>query len=141
MRIAIVSDLHANIEALKSFPEDFDELWVLGDLVSYGPDPAEADYQVRKRATLVVPGNHDHAVGAGADPRCSEAFHALATATLAFTNKTLASEAKTYLANVPFTAERTVDGVRLFRCHAVPSEPLFTSCRQDSPRWREEVAN
>lgn len=41
MKIAIVSDLHANLEALKSLPEDFDEMWVLGDLVTYGPNPAE----------------------------------------------------------------------------------------------------
>jgi putative phosphoesterase len=141
MKIAIISDLHANIEALKSFPEDFDELWVLGDLVSYGPNPAEVVDEVRKRAALVVRGNHDHAAGTGEDPRCSQAFRAMAQATLALTSATLESEQKTYLANLPLTAERTVDGVRFFLCHAVPSDPLFTYCRQDLLRWREEVAN
>jgi protein phosphatase len=141
MKIAIISDLHANIEALKSFPEEFDELWVLGDLVSYGPNPAEVVDEVRKRAALVVRGNHDHAAGTGEDPRCSQAFRAMAMATLAFTSETLELEQKTYLANLPLTAERTVDGVRFFLCHAAPSDPLFTYCRQDSRRWREEVAN
>jgi len=41
MKIAIVSDIHANIEALSSIPERYDELWVLGDLVAYGPSPKE----------------------------------------------------------------------------------------------------
>jgi protein phosphatase len=141
MKIAIISDLHANLEALKSLPQDFDELWVLGDLVTYGPNPAEVVDVVRKRAALVVRGNHDHAAGTGEDPRCSEAFRGMAAATLAFTNATLDAEQRTYLANLPLTAERTIDGVRFLACHAVPSDPLFAYCRQDSPRWAEEVAN
>jgi protein phosphatase len=141
MKIAIVSDLHANIEALKSLPDDFDELWVLGDLVGYGPNPAEVIQEVRKRAALVVRGNHDNAAGTGEDPRCSDPFRAMASATLAFTSAALDFEQKAYLANLPLTAQRTVDGAHFFLCHAVPSEPLFTYCRQDSPRWRDEVAN
>lgn len=141
MRIAIVSDLHANLEALNSLPEDFDEMWVLGDLVNYGPNPAEVVDETRKRAALIVRGNHDHAAGTGDDPRCSEAFRAMAAATLAFTRSTLSSDDRAYLANLPLTAGRTVDGVRFYLCHAIPSDPLFTYCRQDSPRWKEEVAN
>jgi hypothetical protein len=33
--------VHGNYEALRGLPEDFDELWVLGDLVNYGPEPEE----------------------------------------------------------------------------------------------------
>lgn len=46
MRALIVSDLHSNLEALESVVEDakthdgFDEIWSLGDLVGYGPDPS-----------------------------------------------------------------------------------------------------
>ena len=39
MKIAIISDLHGNYEALRALPETYDELWVLGDLVNYGPEP------------------------------------------------------------------------------------------------------
>jgi protein phosphatase len=63
MKIFIISDLHANLEALAAVPDDYDELWVLGDLVNYGPNPAEAIEFVRSRASLVIRGNHDHAVG------------------------------------------------------------------------------
>lgn len=41
MRILIISDLHGNAQAVGVLPKDYDELWVLGDLVNYGPDPAQ----------------------------------------------------------------------------------------------------
>jgi predicted phosphodiesterase len=74
MRIGIVSDLHGNLEARSSLPEQFDELWVLGDLVNYGPNPAEVVDFVRAKASLAVRGNHDHAIGFGEDARCSARF-------------------------------------------------------------------
>ena len=40
MKIVIVSDIHGNFEALSALREIYDELWVLGDLVNYGPEPA-----------------------------------------------------------------------------------------------------
>ena len=39
MKIVIVSDSHGNIDALDALPEGGDELWFLGDLVDYGPNP------------------------------------------------------------------------------------------------------
>jgi putative phosphoesterase len=141
MKVAIVSDLHANMEALESFPEECDELWVLGDLVTYGPNPAEVVDAVRARASLIVRGNHDHAAGAGEDPRCSEAFRSMAAATLDFARAALGPEQKAWLASLPLTAERTIDGTRFFLCHAVPSDPLYAYCCPDSPRWRNEAAS
>jgi predicted phosphodiesterase len=141
MKIAIVSDLHANLEALESFPEACDELWVLGDLVTYGPNPSEVVDRVRNRAALIVRGNHDHAAGTGEDPRCSETFRLMAEATLAFTRATLTSAQMGWLMGLPFTAERMVGRTRFFLCHAVPSDPLFAYCRPDSPRWQGEVEN
>jgi 3',5'-cyclic AMP phosphodiesterase CpdA len=54
MRILIVSDLHANLEAVEALPKDFDRLWVLGDLVNYGPDPKEVVEFVRENASAVI---------------------------------------------------------------------------------------
>jgi fructose-1,6-bisphosphatase len=61
-KIVILSDIHGNYEALKALPEDYDELWVLGDLVNYGPQPSEVVEFVREKASLVVRGNHDDSV-------------------------------------------------------------------------------
>jgi len=141
MKIAILSDLHANIEALTAFPEDYDELWVLGDLVNYGPNPCELVRWIRQKASLVVRGNHDNAVGKGEDPQCSPPFRAMAEATLRYTEALLTPDDKAYLARLPLTCERTVDGFRFFLCHATPSDPLFSYCLQDSPRWQDEVAH
>ena len=80
MKIGIISDIHGNLEALSSLPESFDELWVLGDLVNYGPNPVEVIDYVNANASVVIRGNHDHAVGLTEDPRCSAPFRRMARA-------------------------------------------------------------
>jgi len=135
MKIAIVSDIHANLEALESFPETYDELWVLGDLVNYGPNPREVIQFIGDRATVVVRGNHDNAVGCGEDPRCSSRYRDMAQATGEFTASLLNESEKQYLACLPLTASRVVDGKRFVLCHATPRNPLFEYCGPDSPEW------
>jgi putative phosphoesterase len=135
MRVAIISDLHANLEALGSFPETYDELWVLGDLVNYGPNPREVIQFVGDRATVVVRGNHDNAVGCGEDPRCSSRYREMAQATGEFTAAVLSESEKQYLASLPLMAWRVVDGKRFVLCHATPSNPLFEYCGPNSPKW------
>jgi protein phosphatase len=108
---------------------------VLGDLVNYGPNPREVVEFIRGRATVVVRGNHDNAVGHGEDPRCSPRYRAMAQATGEFTAHVLNADEKQYLARLPLTASRLVDGKRLVLCHATPSNPLFEYCGPDSPAW------
>ena len=62
MRIAIISDVHANLAALESIQEPYDVLLCLGDLIDYGPQPREAVQWVKERSLCVVRGNHDHAL-------------------------------------------------------------------------------
>jgi protein phosphatase len=135
MKIAIISDIHANLEALESFAETWDELWVLGDLVNYGPNPREVIGWVRERATLVVRGNHDNAAGNGQDPQCSARYRAMAQATGEFTAGVLDESEKRYLASLPLTERRVVDGKQFALCHATPANPLFEYCGKDSPKW------
>lgn len=56
MKIVIISDIHANYDAWRALPEDYDELWVLGDLVNYGPQPTER-CQKRFHLTHATPSN------------------------------------------------------------------------------------
>lgn len=140
MRALIVSDLHANLEALAALPGDFEQLWVLGDLVNYGPNPAEVLEFVRGHATLVVRGNHDHSAGFGEDPRCSERFRAMARETGAYTRSVLSQEQIQYLRGLPLTASVDVDGLRVVLCHAAPADPLFEYRRADSPLWLSDTA-
>ena len=139
MKVVILSDIHGNLEALAELPEKFDELWVLGDLVNYGPDPAEVIEFVRANANLVVRGNHDHAIGFGEDPRCSPPFRDMAVAMMEYTDSALSGSQKQFLRDIPQAAHREVDGLQVYLCHAAPSDPLFAYCPPNSPRWEGEV--
>ena len=64
MRLAIISDIHANLPALNrvlTFLDGIkvDEIYCLGDIVGYGPFPNECIDLVSKRCTAMVMGNHD----------------------------------------------------------------------------------
>jgi putative phosphoesterase len=135
LRALIISDLHANVEAVKALPSDVDQIWVLGDLVNYGPSPAELIEYVREKATFVVRGNHDNSAGSGEDPRCSDRFRAMARETGSFTQAVLNDEQKQYLGNLPLTITLAVDGAQVLMCHAVPADPLFQYRSEDSPLW------
>jgi putative phosphoesterase len=140
VKILIVSDIHANLEALQAvLAESHDELWVLGDLVNYGPNPCEVVELIRSHASLVVQGNHDYAIGSGSDPRCSIAFREMARAIGEYTEPLLNADQKAFLCSLPPTAARTIDGSRFFLCHATPTEPLFKYCPDDPARWAPEV--
>ena len=63
-RIAFISDIHANIEALEAVLVDIDsqgadEIFCLGDIVGYGAAPSECLELVRSRCSVTVIGNHD----------------------------------------------------------------------------------
>ena len=79
---AIVSDIHSNLEALRTVLDDIDRrgiktIYCLGDIIGYGPNPAECLDLVLERTEFSLCGNHDHAVffeptnfNAGAERAC-----------------------------------------------------------------------
>jgi protein phosphatase len=141
LKLLIVSDIHSNLEALQTvLAEPHDELWVLGDLVNYGPNPNEVMELVRRHASMVIQGNHDYAVGNSADPQCSRPFHEMARAMQDYTESVLNAEQKEFLRNLPRTAARTIDGCRFFLCHATPTDPLFKYCPAELAQWAPEIA-
>jgi predicted phosphodiesterase len=135
VRVPIVADLHANLEAIRALPSDYDSLWVLGDLVNYGPNPAEVIEFVRQKAAIVVRGNHDHSIGFDEDPRCSTRFRAMAEETGRYTRTAIAEEQREYLRNLPLKAMVTVERMQFFMRHATPSDPLFEYRMEESPLW------
>ncbi len=139
MKIVIVSDIHGNFDALSALPESYDELWVLGDLVNYGPEPAQVVDDIKSKATLVVRGNHDNSIGFHQDPRCSKPYTEMAEATRRFTDSVLDSGQKDFLRSLPLYEQTTRCETRFYLCHAVPSDPLFSYCEAESDRWAREV--
>ncbi len=86
---AIVSDIHANLEALEAVLRDIEarnveKIYCLGDIVGYGPNPCECVDLVMKHCSVVLLGNHDQ--GALFDP---EGFNVGAEQAIFWTRKTL----------------------------------------------------
>lgn len=66
MKRALISDIHGNLEALEAVLEDIqrssiDEIYCLGDIIGYGPNPCECLDLVMQRCKATILGNHDQA--------------------------------------------------------------------------------
>lgn len=139
MKILLISDLHGNEEAVSVLPRDYDQLWVLGDLVNYGPNPREIIEFVRQRATYVIRGNHDYAMGFNADPQCSGPYKTMAAEMGNFTQRALTEVDKAYLRSLPLSLTTEFFGADFYLCHASPSDPLFAYRPPESADWENEV--
>ncbi len=140
MKIVIISDVHSNLAALESLPEhDYDQLWCIGDLVDYGPKPREVIRWIEDRATITARGNHDHAVGFSADPRCSAPFQRLAAETRRFTQDVCTQDDVQFLRRLPLHRELIVNSTSFYLVHAMPTDPLFGYCPASSERWQTEI--
>jgi protein phosphatase len=140
MKIAIISDIHANIAALEDFPEkNCDHLWCLGDLVDYGPRPHQVIEWVARHATASVRGNHDHAVGFAVDPQCSLPYKHLAAETMRYTREVCNENDLGFLRSLPVQKEIMVGTKRFYLVHAAPTNPLFGYRTQNSELWANEI--
>ena len=139
MKLLILSDIHGNLDALDAICEPHDELWVLGDVVNYGPEPIETLERVKATASVVVQSNHDYAVGYDDDSRWSARFREVAEATRRFTSSQLSSPQKAWLRSLPVSAQVERKGVRFYLTHATPSDPHYGCIAADSDEWTAEL--
>jgi protein phosphatase len=139
MKIAIISDIHGNLDALRAFSETYDELWVLGDQVNFGPQPREVVEIIRDRADIAIQGNHDHAVGFDDDSRWTPKFRAIAEATRRHTSVELSEEQKLYLRELPLAVQAVREGTRFQLVHATPSDPHYGYLLEDADGWAAEL--
>ena len=139
MKIAIISDLHANWESVRSFPEKYDELWVLGDLVNYGPEPGAVVDFVKANSSVVIRGNHDHSLGYDEDPRCTPRYQKMADLTRRYSASVLKKEQSEFLRALPLKLELNRQDTRFYLCHATPSDPLYGYCPEQSDEWVNEL--
>lgn len=122
MRYLIISDIHANLEALESVlalapPATFDRLLVLGDIVGYGADPNAVVDLVRALApNVVIRGNHDKVAAGIEDP---EGFNAAARHSALWTHEQLTVANRAYLAGLP-QGPLVSNGVEV--CHGSPED-------------------
>lgn len=122
MKIALLSDIHANLPALEACLMQcrqlgIEQIIVLGDIVGYGPDPEPVTQRIMELASqgaLVIRGNHDEAIG-----RLAADMNRTAARALSWTREQLSVEAKQYLAHLPMKIN---DG-RLLFVHGDASNP------------------
>lgn len=108
MRIALFSDIHANLPALEAFFADVenrnvDALYCLGDLVGYNIWPNEIIREIRKRNIATIAGNHDEAIGNMVNTQKEIDVNSLNNGSISkeFTNQLLTEDNRSYLKTLP----------------------------------------
>ena len=139
MRIAVLTDIHANREAFEAVLADVaargaDRIVILGDVVGYGPDPewcCEKVAALLAAGAVCLRGNHDSAVSGTA-----EGMNSHARSAIDWTRTRLSAAQTLFLGALPMTA--TADDV-LF-VHASAKEPeawsYVTTAREAVPSFR-----
>jgi diadenosine tetraphosphatase ApaH/serine/threonine PP2A family protein phosphatase len=121
VRYLIISDLHANLVALEAVLADapaFDEIWCLGDLVGYGPNPNECIERLQEFPHASLAGNHDWAALSKLDLR---SFNTDARDANVWTQSQLTPAAREYLNGLPTYMEKD----SFCMAHASPREPVW----------------
>ena len=101
MRVAVLSDIHANLVALDAVLAtvgSVDAVWHLGDVVGYGPDPDGVVGRLAGLAAVGVAGNHDLAAVGGDQIAW---FNPDARAAMEWTRRRISAETKRWLADLP----------------------------------------
>ncbi|MBI2832108.1 MAG: metallophosphoesterase family protein [Chloroflexi bacterium] len=124
MRYAIIADIHSNLAAFAAVLNDIErrggveEIWCLGDIVGYGPDPHRCIELLRQHKNVSVAGNHDRAA---AGQLSTAEFNPDAAAAVRWTAPHLTPEDFEYLKNLPMVIEKG----DFTLVHGSPREPIW----------------
>ena len=121
MTTAIISDIHGNLESLNRVLEylkenEISEIYCLGDVVGYGPNPNECVELIKENCKAVLMGNHDYAAIGLAN---IEYFNEYAKISTYWTQDILSDENLEYLKSLPFTYSTE----KYHLVHASPKNP------------------
>lgn len=148
MKIALFSDIHANLPALEAFFEDVekrnvDSIYCLGDLVGYNIWPNEVVEEIRKRNIPTIAGNYDFGIGRTSND-CGCAYKtdeekASGAVSISLTNELIKAENRAYLRTLPkhikVEFQLNEDNLNLLLVHGSPrriNEYLFEDREEKS---------
>jgi predicted phosphodiesterase len=139
VRLAILSDIHSNLEALERSlaaidDAEVDAVYCLGDIVGYNADPVRCVDLVREHCAGVVQGNHDAAV---ATDDATEALPSDGQQAARHNRRCLSNEQLDYLGNLPLTL--TVENCTFV--HATPDAPTAWKRLTTYPDAQEQFAH
>jgi len=157
MKIALFSDIHANLPALDALFADVtakepDAIYCLGDLVGYNIWPNEVINEIRKRGIPTIAGNYDFGIGRRSDD-CGCAYKtdeekAMGAVSISFTNQIVGEEERKYLRTLPahinVEFQLNSDKMNLLLVHGSPrriNEYLFEDREEKSLLRIMEGAN
>jgi diadenosine tetraphosphatase ApaH/serine/threonine PP2A family protein phosphatase len=121
VRVAVLSDIHANLAALDAVLAvipSVDEVWQLGDVVGYGPDPDDVVTRLREVGAKGVRGNHDAAALGGPE---IESFNVDARHAMQWTRATINEASRAWLTALPERLERAAFTL----VHGSPRDPIW----------------
>ena len=121
MRIAVVSDVHANLHALDAVLAHagaVDAIWHLGDIVGYGPDPDGVVARLEERGAVGVRGNHDLAACGGKE---IDWFNTDAKKAMEWTRKQIGAQTLVWLGAQPERREEA----EFTLAHCSPLDPTW----------------
>jgi len=120
--ILVIADIHGNLEALEAVLKEadgsFEELWVLGDIAGYGPDPNLCLELLREHNAIMIAGNHDFAA---CGKLSASNFNLEASKAIQIHKSILSEESKNFLRNLPEVIVRR--SVTL--AHGNPENPIW----------------
>ncbi len=124
MRYAIIADIHANLAAFKAVLDDIkrrggvEEVWCLGDVVGYGPDPRQCIELLRQYNHVCIAGNHDWAA---IGKLATSEFNPDAAVACRWTGQQLSPGDIQYLENLPMVIQKE----DFTLVHGSPRQPIW----------------
>lgn len=127
MKVAVISDIHGNMQALEAIINDYknqncEKVLCLGDLAMAGPQPVEAVNFVKEQNWEIIQGNTDKMIAEFSDKILSNVKSAFPIMGNALENdaEILNDAQKSYLKTLPAQKELTIEGVKVLMVHGSP---------------------
>jgi putative phosphoesterase len=134
MKIAIISDIHSNLEAFKAVLRDIDNLKIKkifcnGDVIGYGYAPNKCLDIIKRREIKCTIGNHENAVIL----ENTSGFNVYATEAIEWTISHITKENLKFIKNFPERIGITVNGFKILMVHGSPFDPVNEYVFPDYP--------